>query len=635
MFSYAGNILRVDLTKQRLRMEPIPKKDLRKYLGGRGLAAKILFDELKPGIDPLSPENKLIFATGPLTGLTFPASAKYGVIAKSPLTGAWGEAYAGGFFGPELKHAGYDMVIFEGRAESPVFLWIHEGEAEIRDARYLWGKVTGEVQTAIRREVKDEHALVASIGPAGENLVRYATVMSDIIHALGRCGMGAVMGSKKLKAVAVRGSKKIRLYDEDAFKKHAKKAYKDLSDFRLTRGWGIPFTHGSSGNLAALNESGRLPTQNFRRATFEGAQKITGETMTKEILIGRESCYACGHGCKRVTQAKEPYDVDPSYGGPEYESMAALGSFCMNDNLVSIAKANELCNKYGLDTISTGVNIAFAMECHEKGLIKKEQTEGLDLSWGNDRTIVSLIVKIAHREGLGDLLAEGVKKASEKIGGEAPKYAMHVKGLELPMHEPRGKKGVGLSYATTPKGGDQTEEFHDDSYEDDRNMAPEIGLVPTLIRNRFHTGPDKARCVIIGQNWWSLYHTLVLCLWGHYPMGSSINNLISAVSSATGWEVTPSELIEVGERVWNLCRVFNIREGMTRKDDTLPERFTEQLTNGVCRGESISKEVLQKLLDYYFEFRGWDVETGIPTREKLEELDLGYAADELQRLGKL
>lgn len=637
MFGCIGRICRVDLTREKIKAEELSEGSLRRFFGGPGLGAKILFDELKPGINPLSPENKLIFATGPMTGAVFSGDAKYGVYAKSPLTEIFGGAHASGFFGPELKFAGYDAIIVEGKAETPVYLWIHDGETELRDASQIWGKFTKETVEKIRRETREERARIACIGPGGEKLVRFACVMNDLVDAAGRTGTGAVMGSKRLKAVAVRGAQKLKLADEAKFRELAV-----MANQQAWAGWGEDLhDDGTDGVLDDLNATGRLPTKNFREGTFEGTEKITGETMTDTILIERKACFGCGVGCKRVVEAKEPYVVDPAYGGPEYESTAALGSFCMNDNLVAIAKANELCNKYTIDTISTGVTIAFAMECYENGLLTKEDIDGLDPTWGNHNAILQLVEKIGKREGFGNLLAEGTKRAAERIGRGAERFAMQVKGLELPMHEPRGKKGLGLSYATSIRGGCHVQAPHDDywgeGYTRDKSgfyFIPEIGLDPSISKHRLYVGPEKAKIVTIGQNWWTVVSALGICIFTPFPVGIHMETLVEMISSATGWDVTARELITVGERVWNLARAFNVREGITRKDDVLPDRFSEPLPDGLYEGQSISKAELEKLKDHYYQYRGWN-NNGIPTREKLEELGLKYVADELEKLGKL
>ncbi|MBC7263203.1 MAG: aldehyde ferredoxin oxidoreductase family protein [Chloroflexi bacterium] len=631
MLGYMGKILRVNLTDKRITEEELEEGVARQFLGGRGLGAKILFDELKPGIDPLGPENKLVVAAGVVTGIPFGGNCRYVIMAKSPLTGIWGEANASGFFGPELRFAGFDALVVEGKSEKPVYLWIHDGEAEIRDASHLWGKITGDTEGLIREELQDSKVRIASIGPGGENLVRFACVLSDIHHANGRSGMGAVMGSKKLKAIAVRGTQKIPLADSGRVLELAKRANKEVWEGAYGD---LLHKYGSDGDLDDLHATGRLPTKNFRRCTFEGYENLTGETMAETILVRRDPCFACPVSCNQVVAAKEPYVVDPAYGGPEYETAAALGSLCMNDNLVVLAKANELCNKYSIDTISTGVSIAFAMECYEKGLITKEDTGGLDLTWGSDEAIIQLIEKIARREGIGDLLAEGVKRAAEKIGRGAGEFAMHIKGQEVPMHEPRGKKGVGLAYAISNRGACHLQAEHDDFFEDEAWLFPEIGLDQTV--HRLDMGKDKARMVKVLGDFKALYDSLSVCMYASWPEGGVKPHTIrDIVAAATGWDVTMTELMLVGERAFNLCRAFNVREGISRKDDVLPARLMEPLPEGLYSGEAIPQDAFDKMLDYYYEFRGWDKGTGIPTRERLENLGLGYVAEELGALGLL
>jgi len=626
MFGYMGKFLRVNLTDNRIAEERLEEDVARAFLGGRGLGGKILFDELEPGIDPLGPKNKLIVAAGVVTGIPFGGNCRYVLMGKSPLTGIWGESNASGFFGPELRFAGFDAIVVEGKAEKPVYLWIHNGEAEIRDASYLWGKFTGDTERLIKDELKDDKIRIASIGPGGENLVRFACVLSDTHHANGRTGMGAVMGSKNLKAIAVRGTQKIPLADREKVIELAKRANQEVWEGAYKD---LLHKYGSDGDLDDLHATGRLPTKNFQRCTFEGYENITGETIAETILVRRDPCFACPISCNQVVAAKEPYVVDPAYGGPEYETAAALGSLCMNDNLVVLCKANELCNKYSIDTISTGVAIAFAMECYEKGLITKADTGGLELTWGSDKAIIQLVEKIAKREGIGALLAEGVKRAAEKVGRDAEEFAMHIKGQEVPMHEPRGKKGVGLAYATSNRGACHLQAEHDDFFEDPNWLFPEIGLDKTV--DRLDMGREKARMVKVLGDFKALYDSLSVCMYASWPEGGvRLQTIKDIVAAVTGWDVPLAELMTVGERAFNLCRAFNVREGISRKDDVLPARLMEPLPEGLYQGEAIPKGDFDRMLDYYYEFRGWNKETGIPTRKKLEELGLKYVADRLK-----
>jgi len=601
MHGTTSKLLRVNLADGKIKTENLSEDTIKTFLGGKCLGAKILYEELEPGIDPLGPENKLIFATGPLTGAPFPGNTRHVVMAKSPITGGWGESHAAGFFGPELKYAGYEAVIVEGRAEEPVYLWIHDGYAEIRDAKRLWGKVTGDVQTEIRREARDRRTRVAAIGPGGENLVKYASVISDLYCAAGRCGMGAVMGSKKLKAVSVRGTGSVSIADEETFKSLLKRARDEAM-----AGWGEDlYNYGTDSGLDNLSYSGRLPTKAFMKCTFDGADKITGETLSTTIMNKRATCPACPDAHYRIVETKDRYITDPDYGGPEYETCASFGSLCMNDDLEVIAKANELCNKYSIDTISAGVSIAFAMECYEKGVISKKDTGGLDLSWGNGDAIIQMIHKIAKREGIGDTLADGVKKAAEKIGGGSEAWALHVKGAELPMHEPRGKKGMGLTYATSDRGASHLQVYHDDSFENEANVAPEIGIDSTLVpQGRTETGPRKVKLVKICEDLMALYNSLVICRFVFYPAGVSIKTFMGIFRSVTGWNASPMELLRVGERSFNLTRAFNAREGFTRSDDTLPKRVMEPLPEGMLKGEAYPPDVLENMLDLYYDLQG-------------------------------
>jgi aldehyde:ferredoxin oxidoreductase len=626
LYGATGKILRVDLSTKAIKTDQLNENTIQTYMGGKCLGAKILLEELSPGIDPFSSANKLIFAAGPLTGAPFAGHSRYVVMAKSPITGGWGESHAAGFFGPELKYAGYDAIVIDGKAETPMYLWLHNEEAELKDARKLWGKLTGEVQNTIRKSAKDNAVRVASIGPGGEKLVRYAAILSDLYCAAGRCGMGAVMGAKNLKAVAVRGTTPLMLADDAAFQDLSVQASSEAMD-----GWGQSlFEYGTGGDLVSLHRSGRLPTHAFRKSTFHGSEHITGETLTNTIMKDRATCPDCPDAHYRIVETTGQYVTDPAYGGPEYETLAAFGSLCLNDNLEVIAKANELCNKYSLDTIATGVTIAFAMECFENKILTIQDTDGIDLTWGNGDAIIAMIHKIAHREGVGDLLAEGVKRAAEKLGRGASAWALHVKGAELPMHEPRGKKGVGLTYATSDRGASHLQVYHDDTFENEGNAAPEIGVDATLLPvSRTDIGPKKVKVVKIYEDLMALYNSLVLCRFVFYPAGVSLKTFEGLFTAVTGWKMTAQELLRVGERSFNLTRTFNAREGFTRKDDTLPQRLTEPLSDGALNGETFSTADLQSALDLYYEYRGWDLETGWPTQQKLRQLDLEWAVAHL------
>lgn len=507
----------------------------------------------------------------------------------------------------------------------------------MKDASHLWGKLTRVAQREILRDVNDNRAAIGCIGPAGENLVKFASILFDFNHLAGRTGMGAVMGSKNLKAVAVRGTQKPK-YAHSA--KIIELSLKELSNKGETARRG-PYwpdaldKYGSNVDFRYWQLSGRLPTQNFRRSMFDGYQNVIAETVSSTILIKTNTCPYCPIQCNRIVRVGHPYDVDPDYGGPEYESTAALSSFCMNDSLAVLAKANELCNKYAMDTISTGVTIAFAMECYEKGLLTSKDTDGLDISWGNGDVMLQLIDKIAKRQGIGNLLAEGVRIASKRIGRGAEDFAMHIKGLEMPMHEGRGKKGHGFSFAISNRGACHLQMESDDLFEE--TLYPEIGIDKSVKADRLYAGPEKVRLVKVVNDLFILYDCLPICRWTVYPDGGKrLETFVQIINAATGWDVTIDELMNIGERVCNLERAFNVREGITRRDDTLPKRLAEDpLPDGPYKGETIGKQVLEEMLDYWYRLRDWDKDSGIPTRRKLEELDLHHAANDLERLGLL
>lgn len=622
-YGYTGRVLRVDLSEGRIRVEVPGQQLYRRYLGGSALALHYLLKELKPGIDPLGPENLLVFAPSVLTGTPGPGFSRFTVAAKSPLTGALGEAEAGGWWAPELKLAGFDAVVISGRAPSPVYLYIKDGDASLRDARRIWGCDTREAQDVIREELGDDKIRIVQIGPAGERLVKYACVLNELKHANGRTGMGAVMGAKNLKAIAARGTVKPSLFDAKGVQDTTKRI---LANYKRTPG--DMHDLGTSGGVPFLDGRGILPTRNFRQGTFEGARQISGQAMRDTILVGRGTCYGCYIACKREVHTGEPYNVDRSYGGPEYETVASFGSLCGVSDLAAVAKANELCNRYGLDTISTGSVIAFAMEAFEVGYLTREDTEGLDLRFGNAEAMLRMISMINERRGLGDLLAEGVRAAARKIGRGAEALAMHVKGQEFPMHEPRGKQSLALGYALSPTGACHMEAPHDTDFEG-LGGAGLAALEPLGILEPVPSadiGPAKVRVFYVGQQVWSLYNCIGLCAFVGTPIGPlTLPMLTDYLSATTGWSVSLYELAKVGERSQNMARLFNLREGFTVTDDDLPPRVFEPLENGVLRGVALDRKEFDAARRLYYEMAGWDPATGVPTRGKLAELDLLWA----------
>ena len=626
---YNGKILRVDLSSGKISVDEPDEVYYRRYLGGRAAALCYLLNEMEPGVDPLGPDNLLIFAPSVLTGAPIQGVSRFSVACKSPLTGTYGEAEAGGDWGPELKFAGFDAVVVKGKAEKPVYLWIHDGEAEIRDASKIWGKPTKEAQEGIHEELKDKMIKVAQIGPAGEKLVRYACIINKLRDVNGRGGMGAVMGSKNLKAIAVRGKKRIDMKDPDKVKSLVKwftENYLKNADVSGLHNLGTPQY------VLALNAAGALPTKNFRDGTLEGAEKISGETMKETLHVGSTACWACTVACKMVVKVDGPFKVDPAYGAPEYESVAALGSCCGVTDLKAVVKANEICNAYGMDSISSGASVAFAMECFENGILTKKDTGGIDLRFGNAEAMMKVVEMIAKREGLGDILAEGVKRAAERIGKGAEKFAMHVKGKEVPMHEGRWKTGVGLGYGVSPTGADHVQMEHDPCFEEKGffiDQLKPIGIlepVPSL-----DLGERKVRLFTYLQHWWSLGNCLDLCLLTTAPARVwTIPQVVEMVNAVTGWDTTTWELMKVGERATTMARAFNVREGFTKDDDQLPERLFQPLESGSLKGTKLSKEDYKQAVAAYYQMMGWD-ETGAPTKAKLEELDVGWVAEKLRK----
>lgn len=613
-YGYHGRILRVNLSDGTISTEERDETFYRRYYGGRGFIGHVLLEELKPGIDPLGPENKLIFATGVVTGGRIAGSGRNSVGAKSPLTNAYGEAEAGGFWGAELKRAGYDAVVVEGSAEQPVYLRIQDGKAELRDARHLWGKTTLASQEMIREELGNPLIKTAQIGPGGENLVRFACVINDVHYSYGRTGMGAVMGSKRLKAIAVVGRRPPKVAHADQVKAVVE---------WLKENYSRPFQDtGTSGGLLGLDRAGGLPTRNFREGVFEGAEAISGQRMRDTILIRRKGCYACPVRCKRVVQVEEPYAVDPNYGGPEYETLGSLGSCCGIDDLAAISKGNELCNAYSLDTIATGTTIAFAMECFENGILTEKDTDGIRLTFGNAEAMVKMVEKIAKREGVGDLLAEGVMRAAEKIGRGAAQYAMQIKGQEFPMHEPRFKQGMGMGYAISPTGADHIQSIHDSG--GGPGAMVNLGVFDALAANDL--SPKKVRMFVYQQHWNSYTNCTGVCIFLPY----SYNQHAEIVRAITGWDATVWELMKVGERGTTMARAFNIREGFTAADDDLPDRLYTPFTSGPLKDVGVDRQAMREAIQTYYGMMGWD-EQGVPTRVKLQELDIEWVGDHVGR----
>lgn len=640
-YGYNGKILHVNLSSATLKVEEPPEEFYRKYMGGSALNLYYLLKEMPAGVDPLGSDNILALSLGVTTGAPISGQSRLTASAKSPLTGAIGDSQSGGFWPAKLKFAGFDAIIIKGRASLPVYLWIHNGEAEIRAATHLWGKFTGEAQATIRDELGDKKAEVLQIGPAGEMKVKFAAIINMCNRANGRTGLGAVMGSKNLKAIAVSGNKRMEIADKkelSALARWGAQAFPSSSVAELGR-------LGTSEIISIHQEQGGLPSFNYNSGVFDGWEAIDGPKMYDTILKGREekkqdtygrdTCFGCIVRCKRVVEIKKgPYNVDPLYGGPEYESICTLGSYCGIDNLPAIAKANEICNKYGMDTITCGATIAWAMEAFGAGVLTLEDTGGLELKFGNVEAMVKLVEMIGKREGFGDLLAEGSARVAEKLGCGS-EFLITCKGQEAPAHMPQIKRGLGLIYSVSSFGADHQSVEHDPAYESDYDLFKKrlaiLGL--TQPQDPQSLGPEKIRFLCKTQHLYSMMDSLNLCQFVYGPTFQLYgpSEIVKLVNSVTGWDVTIEELLNVGERRLNMMRVFNAREGITREQDKLPEKFFKKaLKGGPTDGWKLDKSQFENGLNEYYRHSGWEEKSGIPKRVTLERLGLTLLADNMQ-----
>jgi len=602
MYGWTGTVLRVDLTAGTVKKEALKKDAAENYIGGRGLGEKYFMDEVDPKVDALSPANKLIFATGPLTGTMGISTGRYDVVAKGPLNDTLASSNSGGYFGPQVKYAGYDLVVIEGKAAKPVYLWINNSNVELRDASSLWGKTVYETDDAVKAET-DPDAEVACIGPAGEKLVKFACIINDKHRAAGRTGIGAVMGSKNLKAIAVRGTGGIKVADRDGFLATVRAGRKKISDNPVTSA-GLP-TYGSNILVNIINQSGAFPTRNWREAYTEEADKISGETLTGAHLLHNKGCSACVVGCGRVAKAKGKYNEIGE--GPEYESAWSFGADCGIFDMDAVIKANFLCNELGMDTITMGSTIACAMELVDIGALDPAKT-GSDLTFGNADAMVELTRATAYREGFGDDLAEGSYRLATKYGH--PELSMTVKKQEMPAYDPRAIQGIGLEYATSNRGG-----CHVRGY----TISPEILGLPMKLDPSITEG--KPEILKIFQDLTGALSASGTCLFASFAIGA--DEIAAELKAATGVDYTPERIMEIGERIWNMERMFIIKNGYTGKDDTLPPRLlNDPIPTGPAKGK-VSR--LPEMLPKYYEIRGWD-KNGVPKKEKLAELGLGHLA---------
>lgn len=619
MFGYNGKIIDADLTNRKIDILPLSEEVARSYIGGSGLAAKIIYQETSPQIDPLDSQNLLVFMTGPFTNTRIPTSGRHAVAARSPLTGIWGESDVGGSWGISLKRAGYDGIKIKGASKTPVYIWVHNEKVEIRNAEHLWGIDTYRVADLLKKETS-ERASVACIGPAGESLVKFASIMHDgkNARAAGRCGLGAVMGSKRLKAIIVEGRGKTYIKDEETLQKLIKKLTPLMRREAFFLG-----KYGTTGSEVELEEIGDLPIKNWRQGRWkEGAKKLSGQILLKTIFSGNYHCKTCPIGCGKQVKIREGKYAGVDGAAAEHETVGTLGALCLVDNLEAISFANQLCNQYGMDTISTGGAVAFAMEAYEKGLISSSDLDGLKLTWGNADAMVEMVRRIGERNGLGRLLGEGVRKAAEEIGGRALEFAIHVKGLELPAHDPRAFYSLALGYATSNRGACHLQAY---SHPLEGWIAmPDLGYPKTLPPN---TEEEKAELVIKLQNLMSIFDSLKICKYSLYG-GIEPHHLVEFLNSITGWNIDLKECMLIGERIFNLKRLYNVRCGISRKDDTLPPRL---LTH--TRGEGGAADNLPhlgKMLNGYYKLRGWS-EEGIPLEGKLKEVGLNYELNPVSR----
>ncbi len=616
-----SKILHVNLTTGEIHVEQPPEEIYRLLIGGRALVAYLLLRDLAPGTDPLSPDNLLIFAPGIMQGTNLPGAGRHGVGGKSPLTGALGSSEAGGWWGHEFKRTGYDALVIRGRAMSPVYLWIKDQRVEIRPADHLWGQLTHPTEITIRAELGDARVRVAQIGPAGENRVLFAAIMHDVNRAAGRNGLGALMGAKNLKAVAVRGTINVPVKTRPRVTQVSKwlgENYKTLASWATAPG------RGTQDSLAWWGHHGALPTQNFSVPMWDERANLTGERNYEMFFKDRDTCQACPITCKQVFEhaSDHPYQkLNPEYGGPEYEAMAAFGAATRVSDNLAVSKANELANAYGMDAISCGTSIAFVMECFEKGILTSNDTGGLEYHWGDADRLVKSVEMIARREGFGAVVADGVARMSKRFGPATEAFNLTVKGQELPMHEPRLKKALGVGYAVAPVGADHMMNMHDTdiAYEGEAlNRVNSVLEKPIGPQKPGDLGEDKLRAFHAEVNWMHFQDCAVNCHFYVYRY----DHMAEALSGVTGVEYTRHDILNVGARAQTLARLFNLREGFTADDDKLPRRVMKAFTSGPLAGVEISEASFNWARRRYYELMKWDPDTAAPTEGCLRELGL-------------
>ncbi|MDH7564263.1 MAG: aldehyde ferredoxin oxidoreductase family protein [Candidatus Bathyarchaeota archaeon] len=606
MFGYAGRVLHVDLTSGKTHVEPLNEDYAKKYIGGIGLGIRLWLDYSKPGVDPFSPENPLILATGPISGTMWPTGGNgHAFVSKSPQSYGVGEAKAHGSFGTEMKRAGYDAVILKGKAEKPVYLWIDDDTVQVLDASHLWGKSPAETEDAIREELGDYYIRVASIGVAGEKLSRLACIINDKTRAAGRTGLGAVMGSKNLKAIAMRGTRDIVVAKPDEFMEYLKEFHERMKGPATQK----YRTLGTPENVLVHNSLSCMPTRNYNNSSFEGAEKVSGEVLNDKYVAKIIGCSSCAMRCEHMCVVAEGPHKN-TMTRMEYETLWALGPYCGVDRLDAIIKGMELSNYYGMDAISAGVTAGFAMDCYERGLLTQAQLGGIDAKFGNADAMVQLVDKIGKREGIGEILADGVKVAAQKIGNGAEKLAQHIKGVEVTGYDLRCLKTAALGFAVSFRGADHN-----------RHGAYAFDVKGKV--NRLKAEKGRGKLVKDMEDVYTLIDSFIVCKFSRGTYYKELPDMAKLYSLVTGYEMTPEELRQAGERINNVARLFNIREGLTRKDDTLPWKVMHEPIpdEGPSKGAMVTQEELDLLLDDYYESRGWTRE-GVPTLEKLKELGM-------------
>jgi aldehyde:ferredoxin oxidoreductase len=617
-------ILNVDLSSSRIWVEEVAHEILLLFLGGRGVNAKLLYELVPPGIDPLGPENLLIFGTGTLTGTSAPSSCRTSVTCKGPATGLYLKVSGGGHLGAELRYAGLDYLVIHGVAEKPVYLWINDGTVEILDAHQLWGLGTREADLLIKEELGDEGIQTALIGPAGENKVVFSCIIFSLFNSASRGGVGAVMGSKNLKAIAVRGTGGLSIAEGKQFFDLAARTRQELAEDPASEGL---YRWGTVGGVLTDNVLGTLPSHNFSQVGIDGAERISGEYLEDEgYLTGRESCFSCSTACHRYVRSKVHRYGQVRDSGPEYESAVSLGAQCGIADTEAVIKSNQLCNDYGLDTISTGSVIAWAMECYERGLIKDAQADDLDLHFGNTSDQLELIRRIAFREGLlAELLANGTMQAAAEVGGDSWKWAVQAKGLEQSSVDTRMAKGYALAFAVNPRGPDHLTTECLGEFGFTKEARALIRAITGDEKYADATLLDKrSEIVRWHEDCYAATEALGFCVFGStFAYGLNPRNMSQLFGHALGIQFSEEELLTVGRRIVTLERCFNVREGARRSNDVLPWRMmNESVSNGPHKGLMTGKEILDRFLNEYYELHGWDLQTGIPKRETLESLDL-------------